>query len=116
MTTKEEVIRFCLSLPNTYADQPFHDPNWTALRLRENSKVFAFVFGRNGTIWLNVKCEPQWADFWRKTYASVLPAYHMNKRHWNSIVLDGTVPEQALRDMLKESYRLVAPRRKNSQG
>lgn len=46
---------------------------------------------REGHIWVNVKVDPEWRDFWRNTYSSVIPAYHQNKEHWNSIILDGTI-------------------------
>ena len=56
---------------------------------------------------LNVKADPQWRDFWRSTYASVIPGWHQNKDHWNTIILDGTVPEQEIQRMIAESYDLV---------
>ena len=47
------------------------------------------------------------AELWREGFESVLPAYHMNKKHWNTIVLDGSVPEDAVRQMIEESFELV---------
>ena len=55
-----------------------------------------------------MKCDPQWRDMWRQAYKSVLPAYHMNKKHWNSLILDGTIPEDDIRRMIAESYDLCA--------
>lgn len=66
-------------------------------------------------MWVNVKCEPQWRDFWRDAFASVVPAYHMNKTHWNSVILDGTIPEKDIRRMIGESYDLTGTGRKNSK-
>lgn len=54
-----------------------------------------------------MKADPQWRDFWRSTYASVIPGWHQNKDHWNTIILDGTVPEQEIQRMIAESYDLV---------
>ena len=66
-----------------------------------------WIYERNGFIWLNVKVNTQWRDFWRQVYPSVLPAYHMNKEHWNSVILDGSIPEEKIRQMIGESYDLV---------
>ena len=79
MTTREEVLACCLALKNTASDQPFRDPGWTAVRRRESRKIFALIFERNGQIWINVKVDPEWRDFWRSAFPAVVPAYHMNK-------------------------------------
>lgn len=107
MTERKQAVKYCLSLKNTYEDYPFHDNNWTVMRHSENRKTFALIFSRNGHIWVNVKCRPEWCDFWRRTYSSVVPAYHMNKTHWNSVILDGTVPDKDIETMIKESYELT---------
>ncbi len=111
MDKREEVIEFCLMEKEVYEDKPFHDPNWTVIRHRANRKVFAWIFEREGNIWINVKCDPQWRDFWRETFASVLPAYHLNKEHWNSVILDGSVPDDDIKRMILESYELTRPRK-----
>ena len=90
MKNREELISYCLTFKDTYPDQPFHDPNWTVIRHRGSRKVFAWIFEREGRTWVNVKCSPEWRDFWRQVYPAVIPAYHLNKTHWNSIILDGT--------------------------
>lgn len=107
MKTRDEVIKYCLKLPGTYEDYPFHDDNWTVMRMKETRKGFAFIYERNGTVWINVKCSTEWRDFWREAYVGVVPAYHMNKEHWNSIILDGTVPYREVKRMIAESYDLV---------
>ena len=56
---------------------------------------------------MNVKVNPEWRDFWRKAYPAVQPGYHQNKEHWNTIVLDGTIPDDTIKDMIAESYALV---------
>ena len=68
MKTREDVIKFCKTFKNAYEDYPFHDPNWTVMRHRENKRVFAWIFEREGKIWVNVKCDPEWIDFWRKAF------------------------------------------------
>lgn len=107
MKTRDEAIAYCLKLPGVYEDYPFHDDNWTVMRMKDSRKSFAYIYERNGLIWVNVKCSTEWRDFWREAYASVLPAYHMNKEHWNSIILDGSVPERDVQRMIAESYDLV---------
>lgn len=86
---------------------PFHDNNWQLVRVEGSKKAFLWTYEREGYINLNVKADPQWRDFWRSTYASVIPGWHQNKDHWNTIILDGTVPEQEIQRMIAESYDLV---------
>ena len=62
---------------------------------------------RVGYINLNVKVNPEWRDFWRSAYESVTAGYHLNKEHWNTIILDGTIPEEEIKRMIAESYDLV---------
>ena len=106
MTTREEAIRYCLTFPEVYEDYPYEDPNWTCMRIRTSRRIFAWIFERQGRIWINVKCDPSWREFWRSAYESVVPAYHMNKVHWNSIILDGSVPRKEICRMIGESYDL----------
>ena len=108
MRTREEVLSYGLSFPNTYKEAPFHDPNWELVRVRENKKAFLWVYERNGYINMNLKADAGWRDLWRGTYTAVQPAYHQNKEHWNTVVLDGSVPDEVLEDMIAESYRLVS--------
>lgn len=112
MKKREEAIGFCKEFTNVYEDYPFHDDNWSVMRHKENKKSFAYIYEREGAIWINVKCDPEWRDFWRSTYSSVVPAYHMNKEHWNSIILDETVPEGDIKRMIGESYEITKGKRK----
>lgn len=112
MTARQEVIDFCLTLKGAYEDYPFHDANWTVMRHKENRKMFATVYEHQGNIWVNVKCDPGMTYMWRNAFKSVVPAYHMNKEHWNSIILDGKVGDDAIRNMIYDSYELTKPKRK----
>ena len=107
MKTREEVINFGLSFPDTYTDAPFHDDNWQLVRVKGSKKAFLWTYERNGHINLNVKVDPEWRDFWRSTFASVIPAYHQNKENWNTVILDGTIPDADIKRMISESYDLV---------
>lgn len=108
ITTREAALSFGLSFPDTYQDAPFPDPNWQLVRVRPTGKAFLWTYERDGHICLNVKADPSWRDLWRSTYPSVRPAYHQNKEHWNTILLDGTIPDEIIREMIAESYRLVS--------
>ena len=112
MREKKEVVRFCMSFPDVYEDYPFDDGNWCVMRHKGTKKTFAYIYESEGNIWVNVKCDPQWRDFWQKTYEAVIPGYHMNKKHWNSIILDGTVPDKDIERMIAESYDLTNVNRK----
>lgn len=107
MKTREEAIAYCKSLPDVYEDYPFHDANWTVMRRRTTHRGFAFIYERLGAVWINVKCDPVWREIWRQNYSSVVPAYHMNKKYWNSIILDGNMPEEEICRMIAESHDLT---------
>ncbi|MBQ0145565.1 MAG: methylated-DNA--[protein]-cysteine S-methyltransferase [Lachnospiraceae bacterium] len=107
MLTRKEALSYGLSLPDTYQEAPFHDDNWQLVRVRENRKAFLWTYERNGLINLNVKASPKWRDLWRKAYASVIPGWHQNKEHWNTIILDGTIPDSEIKRMIAESYDIV---------
>lgn len=80
--------------------------------MKKNKRAFAWTYEREGHIWVNVKVDPEWRDFWRNTYSSVIPAYHQNKEHWNSIILDETIPDTDIKRMIAESYDLICKRNK----
>lgn len=107
MTTREEALAYGLSFPNTYQEAPFHDSNWQLVRVKGSRKAFLWTYERNGYINLNVKADPEWRDFWRSAYPSVTAGYHQNKEHWNTIILDGTIPDKDIRRMIAESYDLI---------
>lgn len=107
LKTREEALRYVLSFPDTYIDAPFHDENWQLVRIRKNKKVFLWTYEKDSHICINIKVNPEWRDFWRSTYEAVLPGYHQNKEHWNTVILDGTIPENEIRRMIAESYDLV---------
>lgn len=107
MRTRKEVLDYGLSFPNTYQQAPFHDPNWQLVRVYGSRKAFLWTYEKDGFLQLNVKTSPEWRDFWRQTYDAVTPGYHHNKDHWNTIRLDGSIPEKDIRRMIAESYDLV---------
>lgn len=107
MKTREEAAEYGLSFPDTYSEKPFHDTNWQLIRVKGSKKAFLWIYEMEGLIHLNIKVDPQWRQFWRDRYPAVLPGYHQNKEHWNTLRLDGTIPEEEIRRMIAESYDLV---------
>lgn len=107
MKTREEALEYGLSFKDTYQEAPFHDDNWQLVRVKGSRKAFLWTYERNGYINLNVKADPGWRDFWRSTYKSVIAGWHQNKEHWNTIILDGTIPDKDIKRMIKESYELI---------
>lgn len=107
MKTREEALSYGLSFPNTYQEAPFHDSNWQLVRVKRTKKAFLWTYEKDGYINLNLKVDPEWRDLWRRTYKSVLPGYHQNKEHWNTVILDGSIPDDVIKRMIAESYDLV---------
>lgn len=107
MLTREDVLNYGLSFPGTYREAPFHDQNWQLVRVTDNKKVFLWTYERDGYLNLNVKVDPEWRDFFRNAYESVIPGYHLNKEHWNTIIINGTIPDGEIKKMIEESYRII---------
>ena len=119
--TRQELIDLCLTFPAAFEDYPFDSiadaGAWAVMRHRTNKKSFALIYERNNKLCVNLKCDPFEADFLRQVFEDVLPAYHMNKVHWNTILIGGDVPHDELKRMIKQSYDLTAykkPRRNSS--
>ena len=107
MKTREEILAYGLTFADTYVDTPFSDTNWQLVRVKQSKKAFLWTYEKDGFLNLNVKADPEWRDFWRSTYESVIPGYHQNKEHWNTIILDGSIPDEDVKRMIAESYDLV---------
>ena len=107
LPTRREILSYGLSFPDTYQEAPFHDANWILVRVRPGKKAFLWTYEMDGFLRINVKVDPEWGLFWRKKYEAVIPGYHQNKDHWNTIILDGSVPEEDVKRMIAESYDLI---------
>jgi len=112
--TRQELIDLCLTFPAAYEDYPFDDVldenACTVMRHRQNKKSFALIMRHGGDLYLNLKCDPLEADFLRSVYKSVIPGWHMNKTHWNTVVMGGDVPEEEMKRMIGHSYDLIKPK------
>ena len=95
---------YLLDRPGATEDRPFGPQ---PLVMKVGGKMFALLAEHDQPPRLSLKCDPAHAQFLRDEYPSVQPGYHLNKTHWNTVVLDSSVPEEELRSMIDESYRLV---------
>lgn len=107
--TKEEFLDFCRNLGGAELDSPFDEDFETVVaRHSDNRKWFALVMEHKGKWIVNLKCEPMEADFLRRAFEGVTPAYHMNKTHWNTVYLDSDVPREEIERMTLASFELTA--------
>ncbi|MGN1113624.1 MAG: MmcQ/YjbR family DNA-binding protein [Oscillospiraceae bacterium] len=107
--TKQEFIEFCSSISNALVDQPFeNDFSTYAARHLQSRKWFALIMDLHGKTVVNLKCEPMSAEFYRKVYKGVIPAYHMNKRLWNTVYLQSDVPDRVIMQMTEDSFKLTS--------
>jgi predicted DNA-binding protein (MmcQ/YjbR family) len=98
------VCAFCQDLPGSVEDTPF-GPD--VLVYKVGGKLFALTDPGDHPPRVNLKCDPDRAVELREEYDAVRPGYHMNKKHWNTVILDGSVPSPLVRDLVRHSYDLV---------
>jgi predicted DNA-binding protein (MmcQ/YjbR family) len=104
----EEIREYALSLKNVSESFPFGNDT---LVFKVNDKIFLLASLASEVLQFNVKCDPEHAVELREQYSCILPGYHMNKKHWNTIIVDGTLTASQLREFIKDSYFLVAKKR-----
>jgi predicted DNA-binding protein (MmcQ/YjbR family) len=92
-----------MSKKNVTESLPFGDDT---LVFKKNGKIFALA-NLDGDLSLNLKCDPSFAIELREKYSSVIPGYHMNKKHWNTVNLDGTIPDKEIFAWIDHSYDLI---------
>ena len=100
----ETIREYCLAKKEVEESFPFGE---TTLVFKVKGKIFLLAGLDNPVLQFNVKCDPERAIEWREQYASVQPGYHMNKRLWNTVIVDGSIPGRILREMIDDSYGLV---------
>jgi predicted DNA-binding protein (MmcQ/YjbR family) len=100
----DELRERCLALPGSAEEFPFGDE---VSVFKVGGKMFAVSHLDAEPLQLSVKCEPELAEQLRADYEAIAPGYHLNKRHWNTITIDGSLPDQMVADMLADSYYLV---------
>lgn len=103
--THKQVEKFLLSLPAARLDYPFGEN--TAV-YKVNDKMFALISEKSDPLQLSLKCDPQLALTLRDRYETVMPGYHLNKKHWNTLLLTGQLSWDEVKDLINHSYNLVA--------
>jgi predicted DNA-binding protein (MmcQ/YjbR family) len=109
--THEELHDYLLSYPNTWRDFPFGEGTSVykiGHKETGEGKFFAIIQDDSKPLRVSLKCDPQLAELLREKYETVLPGYHLNKKHWNTIICTGQVPDDELQDFIRLSYNLVA--------
>jgi predicted DNA-binding protein (MmcQ/YjbR family) len=105
--TAAELRNLCLSFPGAMETFPFGPENSV---FKVAGKIFALSRLSADPLAVSLKCEPALADQLREAHAAVRPGYHLNKRHWNTIVIDGSLPDATIREMVEDSYDLIVSR------
>jgi predicted DNA-binding protein (MmcQ/YjbR family) len=112
-----ELRHHCLSFSGSGETFPF-GPETSVFKVE--GKMFAVSRLAGRPLQVSLKCEPLLAEQLRAAHPAVLPGYHLNKKHWNTVVIDGSLPEQMIRDMVEDSYDLIvaglAPSRRRALG
>ena len=105
---RNDVIKYCLELLEVYEDYPFPDDNISVtMKHKNNNKWFALLMNVGGEEYLNIKTNPEYSELLRNTYDYIIPAYHMNKEHWNTIILSEKCDRELVEELLKQRYDLT---------
>lgn len=105
MISHKDVETYLLNLPHAQLDYPFGEG---VVVYKVADKMFALVKEGSQPVNLSLKCDPQLAVLLREKYESVLPGYHLNKKHWNTLLLSGQLSWEEVQDLIRHSYNLVA--------
>jgi predicted DNA-binding protein (MmcQ/YjbR family) len=95
---------YCLSFPGSLETFPF-GPETSVFKVAD--KMFALSQLARRPLRISVKCEPELAEQLRAAHPPVLPGYHLNKKHWNTVLIDGSLPARMIKDMIEDSYDLI---------
>ncbi len=107
-----ELRNQCLSFTGAEETFPF-GPETSVFKV--GGKMFALSQLDAVSLRVSLKCEPRLAEALRQAHAAVIPGYHLNKRHWNTVIIDGSLPDNAIRDMVEDSYDLVVSKLPQAQ-
>lgn len=109
--TVHEAIAYCLGKPGAEETYPFDEET---LVFKVSGKMFGLVYDKDGRKGLNLKCDPELALVLRQQYEDVFPGYHMNKKHWNTVLFDGDVPDKEIVNLIDISYKIVVGKLKKA--
>jgi predicted DNA-binding protein (MmcQ/YjbR family) len=107
----ESISEYCRKKKGVTEDFPFDEDT---LAIRVMNKIFLLASLEKVPLQINLKCEPEYAVELRERYASVQPGFHMNKSHWNTVLIDGSIPKSELKEMIDHSYEQVVKGLKKS--
>jgi predicted DNA-binding protein (MmcQ/YjbR family) len=100
----KEIEEYILSMPNAWLDYPFGED---VAVYKVGDKMFALVPENKTPINISLKCDPKLAELLREKYETVMPGHHLNKKHWNTIILSGQLPNEEIEGFIRHSYELV---------
>ncbi len=103
--THQEVDQYALTMPGAHLDYPFGES--VAVYKTANDKMFALVSEGSDPVRISLKCDPKLATLLRERYESVMPGYHLNKKHWITVVLSGQLSWEEVKDLIRHSYQLA---------
>ena len=101
---RKTIEEYVLSMPNARLDYPFGEG---VAVYKVHDKMFALIGENKEPVNLSLKCDPQLAETLREKYVTVMPGYHLNKKHWNTIILSGELPWEEVQALIRHSYDLV---------
>lgn len=108
--THKELEEYLLSFPNSWLDFPFGEGTSVykvGHKETGEGKMFAIIADNTKPLRVSLKCDPLLAETLREKYETVVPGYHLNKKHWNTIIMTGQLPDDEIQDLAHLSYRLV---------
>ncbi len=111
MMTHELMKEVLLGFSDSWIDYPFGEGTavYKVGQDKSQAKMFALVQEDSKPLRVSLKCDPQLAELLREKYETVLPGYHLNKKHWNTIICSGQVGDDELQDLIRHSFELVNP-------
>lgn len=107
--TPERLAEICLALPQAFESFPFSD-DLSVFKTSGNGKVFALSALGAPELRVSLKVDPEDSIALREQYTAITPGYHLNKKHWITVLLDGSVPEDLVEELIRGSHALVRPK------
>lgn len=105
MITHEQLEQYVMSMPNAKLEYPFGEK---VAVYKVQDHMFALIQEGSDPVRISLKCDPKLSALLREKYESVMPGYHLNKKHWNTIVTSGQLSLEEVQDLIRHSYQLVA--------
>jgi predicted DNA-binding protein (MmcQ/YjbR family) len=105
MLTRQDLETYIMSMPHAWLDFPFDEK--TAVYKAANGKLFALIADDSDPLRISLKCDPNLSELLREKYESVLPGYHLNKKHWITVIMTGQLADDEIKDLIRHSYELV---------